>query len=360
MNITGFVKKSLLGLLMLLAICTRVYGQHDSLLVHNGQRIFLSGMNLAWMDFGNDLTEFNEALFTKRIDDLSATGGNTLRWWLHTNGRISPEFTDGVVSGINPVEIKNLKKALDIAYNRGVLLMLCLWSFDMMQPNALEKNWPQNRALLEERVKTKAYINNALIPMVESVKGHPGIVCWEIFNEPEGMTPYGWTPEKIDIEHIQRFINLTAGAIHRTDPGAKVSNGTWNIRVMSDIGNFHNYYRDDRLIAAGGDPDGILDFYMVHYYPQHFDADQSPFHNHASHWKLDKPLVIAEFPSLGVNLHNSPLTTEEAYMFAISNGYAGALSWTMTGHDGFGGLPESASALKKLKEKYPDLIIIQK
>lgn len=332
----------------------------DSLIHHNGQRIFLSGMNLAWMDFGNDLLEFDEALFTKRVTDLAASGGNTLRWWLHTNGRLSPVFTDGVVTGIDPREIANLKLALDIAWERGVMLMLCLWSFDMMQPNAMEENWPRNRALLEDSTKTMAYIENALIPLVSAVKGHPGIICWEIFNEPEGMTSYGWTPERVDIKYIQRFINLTAGAIRRTDPTVLISNGAWNIRVNSDIAGFYHYYRDDRLIAAGGDSLGTLDFYMIHYYPEHFGPSQSPFHHHASHWELSKPIVIGEFPSKGIDRPEGSLTTEEAYLFAIQNGYAGALSWTMTGHDGFGGLPESSGALIKLREMYPDHIIIQK
>jgi hypothetical protein len=330
------------------------------LLVHNGQRLFMSGMNLAWMDFANDLGNFNESLFTQRVESLAAAGGNTIRWWLHTNGRFSPQFTDGVVSGINPNELVNLQRALDIAFERGVLLMLCLWSFDMLQPNAQEANWPQNRALLEDPEKTQAYIDNALIPMVDAVKGHPGIAAWEIFNEPEGMiNGFGWTPQKVNFIHVQRFVNMTVGAIKRTDPDTKVSNGSWNIRVLTDIGSFTNYYRDDRLIAAGGDPDGILDFYMVHYYPQHFGANQSPFHNHASHWQLDKPILIAEFPSLGINLSGQPLTTLQAYQYAMENGYAGALSWTMTGHDGNGGLPESTPAMLYLQENYPEIINVQ-
>lgn len=43
------------------------------------------------------------------------------------------------------------------------------------------------------------------------------------------------------------------GAIKRTAPDALVTNGSWNIRASSDIGSFHNYYRDDRLIEAGGE-----------------------------------------------------------------------------------------------------------
>lgn len=358
-----YVIKTQIVFLLILLLKTHpvnAWNDQDSLIVHNGQRLFMSGMNLAWMDFANDLGNFNETLFIQRVDSLAAAGGNTIRWWLHTNGRFSPQFTDGVVSGINPNELVNLQRALDIAFDRGVLLMLCLWSFDMLQPNAQEENWPRNRALLENRKNTQTYIDNALIPMVKAVKGHPGIAAWEIFNEPEGMiNGYGWTPQKVDFIYVQRFVNMTTGAIKRADPDVKVSNGSWNIRVLTDIGSFTNYYRDDRLIAAGGDPDGVLDFYMVHYYPQHFGAAESPFHNHASHWQLDRPILIGEFPSLGINLADRSLTPLQAYQFAIENGYAGALSWTMTGHDGLGGIPESTPAMLYLQENYPEIINVQ-
>lgn len=361
----------------LLIICLAFFGNtqinranvQDSLVVHIDQPVYMSGMNLAWMNFANDLAAFDDELFAERMDSIADAGGNTVRWWLHTNGRHSPIFDENdMVSGIEQEELDNLERALDIAYERGVLLMLCLWSFDMLQDNALEENWERNKLLLEDTDHTQAYIDNALIPMIEAVEEHPGIIAWEIFNEPEGMADDvawgGWTPETTSMQYIQQFINLTAGAIRRTDATAKVTNGTWNIRTLTDIESdagydFYNYYTDERLIAVGGDDDGILDFYQVHYYPEHFPLSESPFHNHVDHWELDKPVVIGEFPSLGIEKGDNSLTTEEAYEFAIENGYAGTLSWTMTGHDGFGGILDSWEAMQNLKDNYPDLIIVE-
>ncbi|HKK66740.1 MAG TPA: discoidin domain-containing protein [Bacteroidales bacterium] len=351
-------------LLVLTGFTTRAQVNPDNLLNHNGQHLFLSGMNLAWLNFANDLDNFDETLFTQRMDNLSEAGGNTLRWWLHTNGANNPEFDqNGLVSGIAPNNLVNLQTALDIAYERGISIILCLWSFDMLQNNAGSANWPRNKALIENLTNTQAYIDNALVPMVEAVKGHPGIVAWEIFNEPEGMNSdvdwAGWTPETTTTRNIQQFINLTAGAIHRADPEAKVSNGSWNIMVLSDVGSFSNDYTDAKLIAAGGDIDGTLDFYMVHYYPEHFGTSMSPFHNPASHWNLDKPVVIGEFSAKGISTPNgggSTLTPEEAYAYAIENGYAGALSWTMSGHDGHGDITDARQAMLNLQSDYPDYI----
>src|SRR5690606_19691138 len=157
-------------------------------------------------------------------------------------------------------------------------------------------------ALLSDSTLTRAYIDAALIPMVDSLKGHPGILAWEIFNEPEGMSnEFGWEFNRhVPMSVIQRFINMTASAIHRTDPEALVTNGSWAFIASSDenpgdpSGTNYNYYRDDRLIEAGGFADGTLDFYTVHYYEWAGTA-LSPFHHNRTEWGLDKPLVIAEF-----------------------------------------------------------------
>jgi hypothetical protein len=83
-----------------------------------------------------------------------------------------------------------------------------------------------------------------------------------------------------------------------------------------------NYYRDDRLIAAGGDPLGVLDFYTVHYYDWAGTA-LSPFFHPFGHWALTKPLVVAEFlldDSFGIRYN-------ALYQALYASGYAGALSW---------------------------------
>lgn len=336
----------------------------EQFITHRGQQIFLSGMNLAWLDFANDLTHFDETRFRQAMEEISAPGGNAVRWWLHVNGRNSPVFLNDMVFGLGENEISNLKKALDIAEEHGIVLILCLWSFDMLQPNAGPENYQRNKLLLTDTIYTGTYILNALIPMVKAVKGHPSLFCWEIFNEPEGMCNdiswAGWTPEKVSINDVQRFINLCAGAIHRTDTHALVSNGAWSFRVATDVGGFTNFYRDDRLVAAGKDPDGVLDFYMVHYYPKHFDESASPFHHPASYWKLDKPLIIGEFPALGIIdkgdgfAPKTEINITDAYEHAYLNGYAGALSWTWTNHDGFGGIEDCSPAIQNLKNNYPE------
>ena len=330
MTITHFLIRTIV-ILLIVASAHDVFSQPKDRIEVAGQRIFMSGGNVAWVNYARDIgpVPTNLAQFESIFQEVSLYGGNTMRLWLHTNGTSTPEWDGAFVVGPGQNAINDLINILDLAQQYNINLNLCLWSFDMLQGVGSQTGLTQdqinrNTALLTESDKLQAYINNALIPMVDAVKGHPALGAWEIFNEPEGMTSYGWTPNQVAMSDIQWFVNRTAAAIRRTDPGTPVTNGSWNIRVMTDIGSFHNYYRDDRLISAGGDPDGILDFYSVHYYAQHFGEDQSPFHNDASHWELDKPIVVAEFwPT-----DQRGVAAEDLYTTLYDRGYAGALAWS--------------------------------
>ena len=347
---------------------------------YNNQQLFLSGANLAWMSFANDIgpgardfTAFGDILL-----QMHNHGGNALRWWLHTNGTITPAFNDtGLVIGPGAGTIASLRNALDIAWQREIGVNLCLWSFDMLRATNSSSVVARNLKLLSDTAYISAYINNCLVPMVDSLKHHPAIISWEIFNEPEGMSNefyfYRIDPH-VPMSTIQRFVNLCAGAIHRRDSTALVTNGAWSFKALTDVPlgslakagsgvnqpssadrqhmlkNFnkkygfthsseefddylkrmsvldnYNYYSDSRLIAAGGDPKGTLDFYSVHYYDWG-GTPISPLHHPATTWGLNKPILVAEFAlqdTYGV-------LKQDIYKTLFYGGYAGALAWSWT------------------------------
>jgi hypothetical protein len=343
--------------------------------------IFLSGMNIAWVNFAHDIgpSAPNLDSLNTIFRTVSQNGGNSLRLWLHTNGSATPAFdSNGYVSGPGPNTLLYLNQILNLAYQNHVVLQLCLWSFDMLstQEGLSSSQITENTNLLNDTAYTFAYIRNCLIPMVEAVKGNPAVLSWEVFNEPEGMTPinnYG-TVNTVPILSIQRVCNLVAGAIHRTDPTAIVTNGSGSLNFCTDVTlppsdisslyeinsmtqtqkdkitrefnsshrtsftteayiahilklserpNF-NYYRDDRLKAAGGDSLGTLDFYNTHFYGTGLAL--CPFNHPYSTWALTKPLVIAEFFDETTN----GILYSTLFKNLFLNGYAGALSWSWT------------------------------
>jgi hypothetical protein len=298
---------------------------------YNNQDLFLNGANLAWRSFANDIgpdtSTPDMAHFDSVFSQFEANGGNCMRLWLHTTGGNSPAWSGYTVTGPGTDTIADLQTILDDAWSHKVSVMCCLWSFDMMRISNGTTITDRSRAILSDPNYRQTYINNCLIPMVTALQGHPAIVAWEIFNEPEGMTPVGnWSDiYHVPISDIQAFVNQCAGAIHRTDPTVLVTNGCWDMQAGTDVDGHTNYYRDDRLIAAGGDADGTLDFYCIHYYDWAGTA-HSPFLHDASYWGLDKPLVIAEFyPDCA-----STYCTGTPYETLYQRGYAGSLGWSWT------------------------------
>lgn len=336
-----------------------------SKLCYNGNEVFLNGMNIAWWNFSQDvgkdangkLMTIDENAVRKDLKDLRAAGGNSIRWWLFTNNTMDPSFdpTTHYATGIEEQTIKNVGMVLDIAEEYGIVVDLCLLSFDMMKKDyESTTSWggrfdfTANELILKDEAATQAFIDNAVLPLVKAYKDHPALLAWEVFNEPEGMTSTenfgnGWGTELVDIKYIQRVINMTADAIHKEAPNNLVSNGSARFTMTSDKCG-KNYYADAQLLAAGENkyPKGTLDFYQVHYYPEWNPNSASPFHNPYSYYMLDKPMVVGELPGAdwvnvntsGGNLSSDPagsrqMTIANAYKYAFENGYSGAMGWTL-------------------------------
>jgi hypothetical protein len=347
--------------------------------VIDGKKRFMSGMNIAWISstsFGNDVgdTKINISAFTNHVKNIRKAGGNALRWWLHTDASHCPKIdANGAVTGLGLRTIANMREALDTAHAYGVVVSMCLFSFDLLVPgdgsgkaDYSDYNLDNNHKFLTVASNIDTYLNKALKPILDSVGSHPAVMCWEVFNEPEGMlASANWShvTRKITQDDILRITNKIAGFVHR------------NSKKMASTGiasfQYVGQYSRSALVAAGGDNDGYLDFYMAHYYPEWQDASQSPFHHPASFWNMDRPILVGEFPAKGWSTSmtgpssgqplKTTMTINGAFDYAFANGYAGAMSWSMSEQASsfFGDYSTTAPALTALFNAHKNDIMIK-
>ena len=105
----------------------------DPVVVAAGQPAWV-GFNVPWHKFGYDLgSEFDPAWFGRTFAGLAARGVNSVRFWVHADGRASPRFAaDGTVLGPgSPRFLSDLRALAALARKNALILQLCLFSFDM-------------------------------------------------------------------------------------------------------------------------------------------------------------------------------------------------------------------------------------
>ena len=141
------------------------------------------------------------AMLHDALDDMADAGANAVHFWLHIDGSTNPEFgPSGLVSGVSLDTVNDLKWFLQAAYDRGLAVVLSLWSHDILAVRATNSQANRDRALriIEDETALDAYIQKALIPILQDLGGstlkgaRPGasvldaVWAWETMNEPEG------------------------------------------------------------------------------------------------------------------------------------------------------------------------------
>jgi len=340
----------------------------DDHLEYAGQKVFLSGTNAAWIEYGRDFGldgwEEHGDLWREELNRIAEAGGNTVRTWVHIEGEFSPLYdkygyvvaTDGSGSLVN-----DLKAFLDECQKRNLFMVLVLF-------NGAKMRTKETINMIKNEVRLQSYLDNALVPMILGLRDHPSLAAWEVMNEPEGATPPGqtnnepcfdlthldwsksrgpgWSGANISIKDILKLHNWVSHTIHSYDTKALVMAGSWQHLATTfgpgedPVHKFaFNHYMDECLVKAGGYELGIMDMIQFHVYPWggewHIGAPWTGLN--ASSYKVDKPIIIGEFPSRkyvqsddnefgGSDLPDGA-TTEEMVEFLYTHGYSGGFSW---------------------------------
>jgi hypothetical protein len=303
---------------------------------------FMLGANWAWRDFGTDFggldvwgrkgVSEDAAAYSAEMAELKAGGSTVIRWWMF------PRFLtdsiqwggDNAPSGISGTLIADVQKALELAEQNDVYLMLTPFSFDNFKYENTESGGVYSRSINEmatDATKRQKLLDNLIRPVAKAVEESPykhRMLAWDLINEPEmamtGNNPYGaeaFNPlmGMNTMTHAQMKAFLDAlGAVLREESSALLTIGS------ASIGWASAWSQSD------------IDFYQVHYYDwvyykfPYSNAAYSP----ANMGIGDKPVVMGEYPYRGLTAgSNLPSRTLAELLNDLwTYGYAGALGWS--------------------------------
>ncbi len=337
----------LLAATALLALSTLHAVTAVTTITYNGKGYWINGINVPWNHFGADVGggSYSPTWFETFFADCEANGVNCVRLWIHCSGWATPVFNaSGHVTGLNSTFLSDLDNILLRALNHRVMVMPCLWSFDMTgNQNGI--------GLIADQAKTQSYVTNALIPMVQHTASAPALFAWEISNEPEWSEQDG----DVDKQDLQRFVAMLAAAIH-ANCGKMVTLGSACLKWNSDVNPAEdNWWKDDVLQAAYADTGAYLDFYQVHYYDWMVGSGWAydPFQpdRNVSYWALDRPVLVGESPAATDGRYTIAQQLQNAY----NNDYAGVMFWSYNS-DWAGNWSICKAQLKAFRDAHPDII----
>jgi mannan endo-1,4-beta-mannosidase len=105
-------------------------------LVYNGQKVFLSGANLAWDNYGNDWGSgkyFNHrSMYQGYFKEIADNGGNVVRIWVNFEGWNGTPKWDGNGNVVGTDEknqlLSEMSAVLDDAAAHNIFVIFSLWN----------------------------------------------------------------------------------------------------------------------------------------------------------------------------------------------------------------------------------------
>lgn len=328
----------------------------------NGTDHYINGVNIPWNNYGWDFgrhhtwgSGYNATWFESAFTDLEAAGVNTIRLWVHCDGRANPNFDEnGFVTGLDYGMLDQLEEVIERANHHSLMVIIVLWSHDMFEDNqAIGGRFAGKHSdLVKEIEKTNTYLEKALTPIVLKLREHCNILAWEIMNEPEwGMriADGDATEETVSVKEMQLFIGRCIQTIREhSDQNITVGSA---IPFGNVIGQNKNYWRESEFHQLGFDCDKVyLDFYSFHFY-EWMEEYQSPFEENAATWELGKPVLIAE-TATSIQEWPNGLSPLEQLNTCFEKDYAGVLFWSYNAGDQYSDWADCEAAISTFNDDY--------
>jgi hypothetical protein len=288
---------------------------------------FLLGVNYPYYHYGNDFggnawgnygvhDPSSYAAVDSDFARMSSMGMRTARWFVFADGRAGITFDDkGMPTGVDEFVVKDLDAALEIAQKHNIGLDLVLIDYQFMW-DAKTENGVQlggHSAVLASAEGQQALVDKVFKPILERYADNQSIISWEVMNEPEwtiqdaGTVDHTKISEPITLAKFRAFAQMTVDAIHDIAHSYATIGG-------ADMKWAQNW------MGLG------LDYYQIHFYDwmQPYSTDNL-FNVRAESLRLDRPVVVGEFPAD----HSTVAGLRDYLNIWYMNGYAGAWSWSL-------------------------------
>ncbi len=294
---------------------------------------FLYGVNYAWNVFGGDFggvpqwgqhgVSNNAGAVSADLADMRAHGAGTIRWWMFPDFRGAGVTFDAsdTPTGLGGTAVADIDKALELAEQNDVYLMLTLFSFDAFKPTGDVSGIrvPGIAPMVTDDAR-RAALMQVVRQVAQTVEASPyahRMMAWDVINEPEwaisGTDPYAdpaFTPDASSLQTVtfsqmETFVKDAISAL-RGESSALVTVG----------GAAAKWARDWSQVD--------VDFYSLHIYDW---VDQYwPYSDPPGTYGLSKPIVMQEMAFDG--LSGTPYGTVVQSFW--DTGYAGAMPWMWT------------------------------
>lgn len=323
---------------------------------------FMYGTNWAWLNFGGDfggVAAWNQvgvsgdsAQYSSGMSQMKAGGVNVIRWWMF------PRFwteaisfgSDDAPTGIGGTLVADIHKALELAEQHDLYIMLTPFSFDNFTPTTTEAGVYTRgiQPMVVDAARRQKLLQNLVVPVAKAVESSPfkkRMIAWDMINEPEwaisGANLYGsepFTPQSglqaVTHAQMETWLKEMANALH-ANSSALVTVGGAAIKWAKAWSQVN------------------VDFYQLHYYDWVYEWYPYTTVTLASVGLTGKPVVMGEFPNQGLSaIASKGLPAVSASQLAAdlwSHGYAGALSWAYNDSS----FPWSSTTLQGFASQHP-------